>query len=181
MRCVCEDIVYRVAELSHVDFARVAVSFSQTRNAQHHGLYAALTPLRFEGGHTEAVRGGRKWRVQRVGDVSGREMLYILSFYLPRFFDLGFQEKLVTVVHELWHIGPRSDGDLRRFEGRCYAHGSSRKHYDVQVARLADKWLSLDPPLSIYEFLKYDFRNLMRRYGGVCGSKIPTPKLIPLE
>jgi hypothetical protein len=33
----------------------------------------------------------------------------------------------------------------------------------------------------MYEFLKYDFRNLVRRYGGVCGNKIPTPRLIPLE
>jgi predicted metallopeptidase len=181
MRRVCEDMVYRVAELRHIDFSRVAVSFSQTRHAAGHGLYAALTPLRFEGGRTEGVRGGRKWGVQRVQDASGREMLYILSFYLPRFFDLAFQEKLVTVVHELWHIGPRSDGDLRRFRGRCYAHGGSRKEYDSRVAQIADKWLSLDPPLSMYEFLKYDFRNLVRRYGGVCGNKIPTPRLIPLE
>ena len=63
-------------------------------------------------------------------------MLYILNFYLPRFLDLPFREKLTTMLHELWHIGPKFDGDVRRLGGRCFAHGSSQKQYDAHVEAL---------------------------------------------
>jgi hypothetical protein len=85
------------------------------------------------------------------------------------------------VVHELWHISPRFDGDLRRFGGRCYAHSASQRRYDAKVEQLVDRWLSLEPPASVYNFLRYEFRELVRRYGRVYGVKIPTPKLIPVE
>ena len=181
VRRLCADMVHRLPELSHVDLPRVAISFSQTRKAVDHGLYASLTPLRFAGGSRYAVRRGRKWTVQRLVDESAGEMLYLLSFYLPRFLDQRFHHKLTTVVHELWHISPRFDGDLRRFGGRCYAHSASQRRYDAKVEQLVDRWLSLEPPASVYNFLRYEFRELVRRYGRVYGVKIPTPKLIPVE
>ena len=42
-----------------------------------------------------------------------------MSFYLPRFCDQSLDEKLSTVMHELWHISPAFDGDIRRLPGRC--------------------------------------------------------------
>ena len=39
-------------------------------------------------------------------------MLYLLSFYLPRFLKLPWREKLATVIHELWHVNPQFNGDL---------------------------------------------------------------------
>ena len=182
VRRLCQDITRRVPELGHIDLARVAISFSQTRSgATDQGTYASLTPMRFAGGRTYTVRRGRKWTVQRLCDPSGREMLYILRFYLPRFLDLPLREKLATTVHELWHVSPRFDGDLRRHGGRCYAHGSSQKHYDAVVGRLVDRWLALGPPEELYGFLRHSFAELVDRRGPVYGMKIPTPKLIPVE
>jgi len=179
MRRLSDDMVHRLPELRHIDLSRVAISFSQTRKAVDHGLYASLTPMRFSGGGRQTVRRGRTWTVQRLVDPLGREMLYLLTFYLPRFLDQGFRHKLTTVVHELWHVSPRFDGDLRRYGGRCYAHSASQKQYDAKVERLVDRWLSLDPPASVYDFLRYDFRQLVGCYGKVYGVKIPAPKLIP--
>jgi predicted metallopeptidase len=180
MRRLCDDMVRRLPELHHIELARVAVSFCQARKPAAEGLYASLTPLRFAGGRTETVRRGRRWGIQRLVDSAGREMLYILNFYLPRFMDLALREKLATVLHELLHIGPRFDGDLRRFRGRCYAHGGSRKRYDALAERLAAKWASLDPPQSLYEFLREDFLALIRRHGRVFGQRFRAPKLLPL-
>src|SRR4030095_10646232 len=112
MRLLCADIVVRTPELSHIDLSRVALSFSQTRRGVSWGMYASLTPLRFQGGALTTRRRGRLYQVQRLIDGSGREMLYLLSFYLPRFMNLDFREKLITVFHELWHISPEFDGDL---------------------------------------------------------------------
>jgi predicted metallopeptidase len=181
IRALCDDIARRLPELAHVDLSRVAVSFCQTRRAVRHGMYASLTPMRFAGGRTQAVRRGRRWGLQRLFDLAGREMLYLLNFYLPRFLDLDFRHKLTTVVHELWHIGPRFDGDLRRFHGRCYAHSASQKRYDRQVEALADRWLGLGASPALYEFLQHDFRTLVRRYGTIYGRRIPAPKLLLVE
>lgn len=180
IRRLCDDMVGRLEELHHVDMSRVAVSFSQTRRTGSLGMYASLTPLRFAGGKTEMVRRKRRWGIQRVCSPDGRQMLYILNFYLPRFFDLPFREKLVTTLHELWHIGPDFDGDVRRLGGRCFAHGKSKKGYDAYIETLLDHWLSLSPPESLYDFLRLKFRDLRIRHGRVFGRRVPTPKLVPL-
>ncbi|MEN6494457.1 MAG: hypothetical protein ABFD16_09200 [Thermoguttaceae bacterium] len=181
MRRLCDDMVRRVSELGHIDLGRVALSFCQARKAVSYGMYASLTPLRFAGGQTEVVRRGRRWGIQRLKDGTGQEMLYILNFYLPRYLDLGFREKLTTVVHELWHISPAFDGDLRRFGGRCYVHSGSQKQYDALAATLAERWLAAGPEPRLYEFLRYNFRELVGRHGKVYGRKIPAPKLFPLN
>lgn len=179
MRDLCEHAVGALGELQHIDLSRVAISFVQARKPVSHGLQASLTPLRFEGGAASGIVRGRRYQVQAVYDSAGREMLYVLNFYLPRFLRLGFREKLVTVFHELWHISPEFNGDLRRHPGRCYAHSHSQEAYDRQMGAFADAWLATDPPPSLFEFLRLDFPDVLRRYGRVYGLKVPHPKLIP--
>ncbi len=179
MRRVCEDMTDRLPVLRHIDLSRVLIGFCQVRKRTSYGLYASLTPMRFEGGRTQTIRRGRRWTVPRYKTPSGVEALYLLHFYLPRFLELPFQEKLTTIVHELWHISPEFNGDVRRYEGRCYAHSASGDH-DVQAARLATDWLELEPPAEIYGFLRHDFAGLESKHGKVFGHKLPTPKLIPV-
>lgn len=181
MRRLCDDMVSRLDQLHHVDMSRVAVSFAQTRRAGSQGMFASLTPLRFAGGQMHTYRRKRRWAMQRLCDPDGREMLYILNFYLPRFLDLSFREKLATTLHELWHIGPKFDGDLRRLGGRCFAHGSSQKRYDAHVGALLDRWLGLSPPAPLFDFLRLGFRELAARHGRVFGRRVPVPKLAPLD
>lgn len=178
IRRLCSDMVSRVESLRHIDLERVAIRFCQTRRSGHYGIQASLTPLRFAGGAQETRKRGRRYTVQPIRDPRGCEMLYLLSFYLPRFLDRPFHDKLNTVLHELWHIGPNFDGDLRRHEGRCYAHSSSQKQYNAAIETLASEWLSLSPPEDLYDFLRLGFRELTQRHGPVYGRRIPTPKLV---
>ncbi len=181
MRLLCEDMVLRLAELRHIDMQRVMVGFASARRRGTTGVYATLSPLRFHGGQLYTYHRRRRWGRVRLCDAEGREILYILTFYLPRFLELSLPEKLLTVVHELWHISPRFDGDIRRLAGRCYAHGASKKKYDAKVQNLLDKWLALNPPESLYDFLWLNFRELVQRHGAICGVRSPRPKLIPLD
>jgi predicted metallopeptidase len=180
MRHVAADMTERLPELAHIDLSRVCVAFTQARKAGPHGLQASLTPLRFPGGATEGIRRGRRYRVQRVVDRQGREMLYILTFCLPRFMDLVLREKLITVLHELWHISPAFDGDIRRHAGRCYAHTHSQKEYDEEMGRLADRWLEQSPPASLYAFLHHDFASIVEEHGALFGMRVSRPRLIPV-
>jgi predicted metallopeptidase len=179
MRRLCEDITARMSEFAHVRMDEVAVAFAQTRRRVTHGLQARLTPMRFEGGSLVTVRQGRRWTVQRLFQ-GEREMLYILTFYLPRFCEHSFREKLITVFHELYHIGPGFDGDIRRMDGRYHVHSHSQKDYDREMDALARRWLSRGAPRSLYAFLEHGFDELRRQYGAVVGVQVPIPKLIPL-
>mgnify|MGYP001795725170 CR=1 FL=1 len=145
-----------------------------------HGLQASLTPLRFEDGAITERRGRRTVGCPQVRDESGRPLLYLLNFYLPRFLDHPLEEKLVTIVHELWHISPRMDGDLRRHAGRCYAHGARQSDYDEHAARLARDWLASSPPAGVYEWLEATFDELAATHGGVVGKRYRAPKLTVL-
>ena len=180
MRQLCADIAARLPEFSHIDVELVAIRVCQTRKDSAHGIYASLTPLRLEGGRRVVVRGSRSWGIQPLRDSSGREMLYLLSFYLPRFCNQPFKEKLATIMHELWHIGPCFDGDLRRLPGRCFAHGHSAEEFHKAMRHWAERWLGAGPPQELFAFLEGDFRQLCLRYGKIFGTRVRTPKLIPL-
>jgi hypothetical protein len=178
VRRLCDDMVGRLEELAHIDMSRVAVCFCQTRKAVRHGMFASLTPLRFAGGAETTIRRGRPYAIQRVCDSSGREMLYLLSLYLPRFQNLDFREKLITVLHELWHISPDFSGDIRRHAGRYHAHTHSQAEYDEEMGRLADRWLASGPPKALWQFLQDDFGQLAARHGGIVGIRIRRPRLL---
>ena len=180
MRRLCVDITQRVDEFGHVDMERVCVAFAQARRRVTHGLQAKLTPLRFADGRLTDMRRGVEWTVQRVFQ-GEREMLYILTFYLPRFLDHCLREKLITVMHELYHISPRFDGDIRRLAGHYHVHSHSQAEYARQMGVLADAYLAMKPPTELYGFLETDFRTLAGQHRRIVGLKVPIPKLIPVK
>jgi predicted metallopeptidase len=180
MRRLCVDVCQRLPEFRHVRMDQVAVTFAQARRRVNYGMQAKLTPLRFEGGAITTVRRGRVYTIERW-HAGEREMLYILTFYLPRFQEQTFREKLITVLHELYHISPRFDGDIRRLEGHCHVHSRSQKEYDRQMEQLVDRYLDGRPPASIHGFLRARYHDLVARHGSVVGIRMPMPKLLPLS
>lgn len=181
MHALCEDICNRLPELKHIDMRYVLVTVRRARKPVLHGLQASLTPLRFAGGSRTMQRQGCTWAIQQVLTPAGEEALYILSFYLPRFLDQPFEEKLVTVVHELWHISPRFDGDLRRFPGRCHLHSPRQKDYDAWSASLARAYLACHPPPQRLRFLRYSFSELLVLHGEITGLEVQQPKVYPIR
>jgi len=177
---LCDDVTQRLEVFRHIRMSQVAVTFAQTRSRVSHGMQAKLTPLRFENGSLVTRRRGRSWTVQRLF-CGEQEMLYILTFYLPRFLQHDFREKMITVLHELYHISPSFNGDIRRLEGRYHVHSHSQKEYDRQMGDLVDEYLRTGPEREMYEFLRHDYRSLKLRHGGVVGMKVPIPKLIPMD
>jgi hypothetical protein len=141
-------------------------------------MLAKVVPLRFEGGATTSRRNGSDYTLQRVIR-DGREMLYLVVFYLPRFQNLSYRDALLTLFHELYHISPSFDGDCRRFPGRDYKHGPSRAAYDRLVEPFVDEFLRLPAAAELSAFLKPDFPTLQKEWGRVIGAFVPLPRLIP--
>lgn len=176
---LCSDVAARCETLRHVHMPRVLVSFTPCRNRSRYGLQARVTPLRFRDGALTRRHGPVEYQVQRFF-VDGREMLYVLTFCLPRFLDQPFEEKLVTVFHELYHVGPAFDGDLRRHPGRYAVHSHSKDRYDAQMAGLAKEYVADHPEPGVFAFLQAGYRELWDRNGGIVGVVVPRPKLLPV-
>jgi len=180
MRELVEDICRRVPAFSHVDPQRIAICYAQTRRAGPQGTHASIYPLRFPGGKLEEARGGRTWRLPRL-TVEGREALYALFFFLPRFCDLPADGKLTTVLHELYHISPSFDGDLRRLPGSYWQHGSSRDSYDALMGQYAAAYLAASPPDGLMSLLGLTFGELRAKYGAIGGATMRRPVPYPVD
>lgn len=175
MTHLVRDIVATCPEFAHIDVNSLLISYSQARVSGPSGQFAKIAPMRFEGGSTTKVIGRRRYQMPKLVK-DGREILYIIYFCMPKFQNLDLRQKLVTVFHELYHISPQFDGDVRRFPGRNYAHGRSRAAYNETVAKLVDAYLAKRQGSPVLEFLTVDFAELERRNGGVMGAKVRQPR-----
>ncbi|MBI3410121.1 MAG: hypothetical protein HY040_17400 [Planctomycetes bacterium] len=179
VRRLLEDIVARCDHFAHIQLERVLIGAFGARTNGVHGVQARVTPLRFAGGQLVRQRRGCHFQVQRyfLGDL---EFLYLMSFCLPRFLNQDFDSKFITLFHELHHIGPEFNGDLRRHHGRYHVHTGSRKHYDRLMADLARTYLAGKPNPDLHAFIRLNFCQLHDKHGAVHGVVVPRPKVIPL-
>jgi hypothetical protein len=179
IRRLCADIVSRCDGLRHVDLSRVLFGVTQARTGRSHGLQARVTPLRFRDGQLTRRRRDVTYQVQRYF-VEAHEFLYLVTFCLPRFLDQEFDDKFITLFHELFHISPQFNGDLRRHSGRYAIHSRSQRLYDQQMAGLAREYLAGAPDPGLHAFLRLNFFQLQERHGSVIGVVVPRPKLVPV-
>jgi predicted metallopeptidase len=180
LRRLCADIAAKYEPLRHIDVSRMIFTFTQARNFRVHGLQAKVTPLRFHHGRLTRLHRGVPYQVQQFFH-DNREVLYIVTFCLPRFLNRDFVDKFVTIFHELFHISPAFDGDLRRHEGRYAVHTASQKRYDEEMALMAREYLQNGADQRLHDFLRLNFSQLCHRHGSVVGLVAPRPKLIPIR
>lgn len=198
LKALCCDICAKVPEFQKIDPNRIGYSFSVARNTNsRYGCWASMTPLLFENGLEVTVRErsittanvlGRPTKIvsrayfkaPKVKGPNGEDLLYVFNVMAPRFLDLSVMEKIETIMHELYHINPAFNGDVRRFPGRNWQHGN-KAAYDAKAASLAKQWLAADPDPRLYDFLRYTLRELKETYGGVVGSKFTRIPLIRIS
>ena len=174
------DISRNVEELSHIDPAKIMVCVSTTRGRGIHGTYAKIHPLRFQGGsRTILLRRKRQASLYEIppvkrGDI---EILYLVYFLVPRFLNLSLREKLITVFHELYHVSPAFDGDIRRFPGKNFAHGSSRKKFNAHLEGFVESYLEKVGDLTSLAFLEGNMEELRSRHGAIVARRMAAPRL----
>jgi hypothetical protein len=180
VRNLSEDIVRKSEALRHVRLEAVAFSITRSKADGPHGMFAKIVPMRFEGGSEILVYKKRRYRMPPL-TTEGREILYAIYFCLPKFQNLPFDDKLLTVFHELYHISPEFNGDIRRFPGKNYAHGPSRKAYNDRVRLIVNDYLASDPDLEALAFLNRSADEILENHRGFTAPRILRPKLIPLD
>jgi hypothetical protein len=174
------DIALQMEPFRHLDPERLMICISSTRGGGVHGTYAKIHPLRFAGGVPVAKvrRRGRIWTcTMPTVTRKGQEVLYVIYFLSPRFFNLSLREKLITVFHELYHISPEFNGDIRRFPGRNYAHGSSTRAYNLRMGEMVDAYLDRVPDPGLLRFLEGTMDEIRNRYAAVVGRTMAAPRV----
>ena len=174
-------LAQRVPDLAHIQPGRILHGVSQARSRSRYGVYAQCHALRFKHGSRELISRGWKFVWPEIR-VSGQEVLYYITYFLPRFLDQPPQERLNTLLHELYHISPKFNGDLRRFNGRNEFHGSGSDDFDGEVARLGAK-VAREIDIERFQFLKLSFEELSTRFGAVVGNKLKrfAPRRVKLD
>ena len=127
------DMVARLPELAHVKPSRILVVAGEARRASR----ATIRPAHFRETRARGGRGGLRKPLIRIG---GRKILYVITLR-PLWFRASTPEQRVgTVLHELWHASERFDGTLHR--GRV--HGRlPRPRFERRIRVLRDRYLAV--------------------------------------
>ncbi len=176
MALLVDDIIKTHPFFKHIRIENILIAISPS-NGNRNGIVAKLRPLLFEGGSQTKVVRGIEYAAPEV-IINGINILYIVYFHLPRFLNHGNQKaKLATVIHELHHVSPLFNGDIRRYSGKNYAHGNSCKDFDDLINIYTEEYMNdtIHPELS--NFLKYKYNELKRKYGAIYGNMIRIPRL----
>jgi predicted metallopeptidase len=124
------DAAERMPELAHVRAARVLVVAGEARGTSR----ATIRP-----GNVGPARGGKRRRFIRV---RGRPMLYVMTLRPLWFAASTPEERVATILHELYHVSTRFDGTLHR--DRRHAR-LPRAAFDRKVRDLLGRYLARAP------------------------------------
>jgi hypothetical protein len=135
VRRVIRDVARQLPEFSHIRASHLLVVAGEARRRSH----ATIRPLHFATTQERRSSTGRR----RKPDIRfrGKRILYVITLR-PMFFRSSTPEQRVhTILHELFHISKRFDGTLHS-ERR---HQRSGKHFDRRLEPLVKRYLDRIP------------------------------------
>lgn len=174
---IIADLCARIPELAHINPRRLLVSVARTRTRRAGGTFAKIIPMRFPDGTPLKTIKGELYSLPQIPTAEG-DILYLIYVYMPRFFEQPFERRLLTLVHELYHIAPEFDGTIRLFGSR--AHGSSRTLFNERLQPMIDHYLTTPPPNGLLSILQSDLATLSRE-ATLVGRTLSVPKAVRLN
>jgi hypothetical protein len=128
------DVARRVPELAHVRASRVLVVAGEARRASR----ATIRPAAGRELHAKRRPGERRPEIR----LKGRRILYVITLRPLWFVGSTPEQRIATVLHELYHASLRFDGRLHA--GRRHSR-LPRAAYDRRIRRLRDRYLARAP------------------------------------
>jgi len=122
------DVAARMPEFAHVRASRVLVLAGEARGTSR----ATIRP-----GNIGPASGGRRRRFIRV---AGRDVLYVITLRPLWFAASTPEERVATILHELYHVSAHFDGKLHH--ARRHAR-LPRKSFDQRVRELLQQYLAV--------------------------------------
>ena len=138
VRALIRDVSAHMPEFGHIKASRILVVAGEARRASR----GTVKPLM-----SNPAQGRRK----SVVKIKGRRMLYCITLR-PLFFRFSTaQDRIGTLMHELYHISPRFDGTLD--EQR--RHESVGREFSAKLRPLVRRYLRQCPP-ELWAAFAYD-------------------------
>ncbi|WP_308197061.1 putative metallopeptidase [Anaeromyxobacter sp. SG64] len=138
------DVAARIPELAHVRVSRILVVAGEARRASR----ATIRPAHFRQTRARGDAGRKKPLIR----VKGRKILYVVTLR-PLWFRASTPEQRIgTILHELYHASTRFDGTLHR--GRRHSR-LARGPYNRKIRRLLERYLAEAPAEIVAPFSKH--------------------------
>jgi hypothetical protein len=123
------DVARTLPEFSHIRASRVLVVAGEARRASR----ASIRPAQVRERDALQRPGARKPEIR----VAGKRILYVVTLRPLWFVGSTAEQRIATVLHELYHASLRFDGTLHA--GRRHAL-LPRSRYDARIRRLRDRY-----------------------------------------
>ena len=176
---IIRDMINSTDEFKKFDLNRMLVCCASNRKDCRGATYGKLVPLRFKDGAEIIKHNGKFYTIPKV-KVNNSEILYIVYFYIPKFFSLSAKDKINVMFHELYHINPEFNGDIRRMGKFKAAHGHSRKSFEEKYIEYADNFFDKIQNTPYYNFLKMDSHQIMSNFKTVKYRRMKSVKPVLL-
>jgi hypothetical protein len=144
----------RLPELAYVRAELILVVAGEARRASR----ATVRPLAFSDSRDRISKDGR--RAKPIVRLAGRRIRYVIAFRPMFFLRSTAEQRIETILHELWHISPRFDGTLNlkhrhsRLPGRAFAD---------RFQPIVRRYLA-ECPQELVDALSFDGEVLMRQW-----------------
>ncbi len=140
VRRLVRDLARRLPELAHVRASRILVVAGEARGLSRATIGPAPGAL---------AAHGRRGAAGRGPTLNGKPVLYVMTLRPLWFVASTPEERVATVIHELYHLSARFDGRLHA--GR--KHSALARHaYDRRIRRLFGRYLEQAGPDALSPF-----------------------------
>jgi predicted metallopeptidase len=160
---IIHDMVKSTEEFKSFDLNKILICCASNRKDFRGATYGKLLPLRFKDG-SEIIKHNEKFYTIPKVKMNGIEILYVIYLYIPKFFNLSAKDKVNVMFHELYHINPEFNGDIRRMGEFKSAHGHSRKAFEEKYIEYADMFFNKIKDTPYYNFLQMNTDEIQAQF-----------------
>lgn len=175
---IIHDIIKATDEFKSYDLNRILICCASSRNDFKGATYGKLLPLRFKDGSEIISYNNRHYTIPKV-KINNIEILYIIYFYIPKFFNLSVGDKVKVIFHELYHINPEFNGDIRRMGNFKSAHGHSRKAFEEKYIVYAETFLKTIKNSPYFHFLEMNYEDIHNQFKKILYQRMKQIKPVP--
>ncbi|MCL1865765.1 MAG: hypothetical protein FWF73_08155 [Spirochaetes bacterium] len=160
---IIHDMIKSTEEFKSFDINKILVCCASNRKDFKGAIYGKLQPLRFKDGSEIIKHNKRYYTIPRIV-LNNVEILYIIYLYIPKFFNLTVMDKINVMFHELYHISPEFNGDIRRMSNFKSAHGHSKKSFEEKYIKFASNYFNNINGTPFNGFLQMNFEDIKKQF-----------------
>jgi len=177
---ITHEMIIRTPDFRGYDINRMLICCASNRSDSRGGIYGKLVPLKFEDGSDIINFHGRTYTIPKIIH-NNIEIRYLIYYYHPKFFDISARDKVNVMFHELYHINPEFNGDIRRMGKFKKAHGHSKKSFEEKYLDNAEEFYSYVKGTPYHAFLEMNSRDLQNSFKKIKCRRMKTIKPVPVE